>query len=196
MHGGVNIDQDNANAGVINNGLGTGFGLTFGSFSGEGIASERVAGPNQYGLDFYTDYNKRMSIDQAGYVGIGRAGPIEGDDWLDVQAPVTNDWGGIYVATAGLGLPFYGYAMDNGIYAWTWLNGSSGGDNSWNVYDDGGTLKLTTSGQLGVNTSPSQALEVAGNFALIDGANAANGNGPIDATLAAMVRAATCRSGV
>jgi hypothetical protein len=177
----LNVDQAGLNAGVINNGNTNGYGLTFGSYSGEGIASERVAGPNQYGLDFYTDFTKRMSIDQAGYVGIGRAGPIEGDDWLDVQAPVTNDWGGIYVATAGLGLPFYGYAMDNGIYAWTWLNGSSGGDNSWNVYDDGGTLKLTTSGQLGVNTSPSQALEVNGNFALIDGANAANGNGPIDA---------------
>jgi hypothetical protein len=177
----VNVDQANLNAGILNNGNTNGYGLTFGSASGEGIASERVAGANQYGLDFYTDFTKRMSIDQAGYVGIGRAGPIVGDDWLDVQAPVTNDWGGIYVATAGLGLPFYGYAMADGIYAWTWLDGSSGGDNSWNVYDEGGTLKLTTSGQLGVNTSPSQALEVNGNFALIDGANAANGNGPIDA---------------
>ncbi len=111
----------------------------------------------------------------------GCVGAIEGDDWLDVQAPVTNTWGGMYVATAGLGLPFYGYAMNGGIYAWTYLNGSSGGDNSWNLYDDGATLTFTPSGQLGVNTSPSQALEVNGNYALIDGANAGNGNGPIDA---------------
>ena len=95
---------------------------------------------------------------------------------------MTNDWGGMYVATAGLGLPFYGYAMDGGIYAWTYLNGSSGGDNSWNVYDDGANLTLTPSGHLGVNTySPSQALEVNGQFALVDGADAGNGNGPIDA---------------
>ncbi len=49
----------------------------------------------------------------------------------------------MYVATAGLGLPFYGYAMNGGIYAWTYLNGSSGGDNSWNLYDDGATLTFT-----------------------------------------------------
>lgn len=182
VHGGVNIDQANLNAGFINNGNTNGNGLTFGSFSGEGIASERVPGANQYGLDFYTSFNKRMSITQSGFVGIGRAGSLVGDDWLDVQAPVTNTWGGMYVATAGLGLPFYGYAMNGGIYAWTYLNGSSGGDNSWNVYDDGANLTLTPSGQLGVNTySPSQALEVNGDFALIDGADAANGNGPIDA---------------
>jgi hypothetical protein len=170
VHGGVNIDQANLNAGLINNGNTNSYGLTFGSSSGEGIASERVAGANQYGLDFYTSFNKRMSITQSGFVGIGRAGSLAGDDWLDVQAPVTNTWGGMYVATAGLGLPFYGYAMDGGIYAWTYLNGSSGGDNSWNVYDDGANMTLTPSGRLGVNTyTPSQALEVNGEFMMVDG---------------------------
>jgi hypothetical protein len=42
-------------------------------------------------------------------------------------------------------------------------------------------LTLTPSGQLGVNTSPSQALEVNGNWALIDGADADDGNGAIEA---------------
>ena len=179
--GNINIDPNNLNGGFINSGNTNSSGLTFGLNSGEGMASKRTAGGNQYGLDFYTAFNQRMSIDQAGYVQIGRIGPIEGDDWLDVQAPVTNTWGGMYVATAGLGLPFYGYAMNNSIYAWTYLNGSAGGDNSWNLYDDGATLTFTPSGQLGVNTSPSQALEVNGNYALIDGANAGNGDGPIDA---------------
>jgi hypothetical protein len=70
--------------------------------------------------------------------------------------------------------------MDDGVYAYTWVWGTY--NNSWNVYDDGADLTLTPSGQLGVNTYyPSQALEVSGNYALIDGASAYNGNGLIEA---------------
>ncbi len=50
-------------------------GLTFGEFSGEGIASKRTAGGNQYGLDFYTDFAVRMSITQPGNVGLGTTTP-------------------------------------------------------------------------------------------------------------------------
>jgi hypothetical protein len=43
---------------------------------GEGVSSARPAGsPNQYGLDFWTDYKKRMSITNSGLVGIGTASP-------------------------------------------------------------------------------------------------------------------------
>lgn len=62
VRGGLNIDQANYNNGFINNGLTNGYGLTFGSGSGEGIASKRTAGGNQYGLDFYTSFTDRMSI--------------------------------------------------------------------------------------------------------------------------------------
>jgi hypothetical protein len=80
------------------------YGLKFGGAlgSGEGIASKRTSGGNQYGLDFYTSSANRVSIDVNGKVGIN-------------------------------------------------------------------------------TTSPSQRLEVNGNYVLIDGANAADGNGPIDA---------------
>lgn len=61
-YGGVGIDQQNANSGVFNNGTTNGVGLYFGSGSGEGIASQRTAGGNQYGLDFYTAFAQRMSI--------------------------------------------------------------------------------------------------------------------------------------
>jgi hypothetical protein len=61
---GVNIDQANLNAGDLN------YGLKFGAGSGEGIASRRVPGGNQYGLDFYTQFTPRMSIDQGGTVRI------------------------------------------------------------------------------------------------------------------------------
>ncbi len=70
VHGGLNIDQANDNAGFINNGSTNGYSLTFGSNSGEGIASQRQAAPgvNQYGLDFYTDFTQRLSIQQNGNI--------------------------------------------------------------------------------------------------------------------------------
>lgn len=95
---GLHIDSLGNNDGALD------FGLKFGGAlnSGEGIASKRTAGGNQYGLDFYTASNDRMSIDVNGKVGIN-------------------------------------------------------------------------------TTSPSQRLEVNGNFVLVDGASAVDGNGPIDA---------------
>jgi len=63
--GGMNIDQNNSNNGTYNP------GLTFGSGSGEGIASNRVGGANQYGLDFYGGGINRMCITNGGNVGIG-----------------------------------------------------------------------------------------------------------------------------
>jgi hypothetical protein len=61
---GVNIDQFNLNNGSI------AYGLKFGTGSGEGIASKRTGGGNQYGLDFYTQFSSRMSIAQDGTVSI------------------------------------------------------------------------------------------------------------------------------
>ncbi|HEV2328697.1 MAG TPA: hypothetical protein VGY56_07920 [Verrucomicrobiae bacterium] len=66
VRGGLNIDQANDNSGFINNGSTNGYGLTFGSASGEGIASKRTAGGNQYGLDFYTGFSDKMSLDNGG----------------------------------------------------------------------------------------------------------------------------------
>jgi len=68
--GAVNIDQANQNSGT------TGFALTFGHASGEGVGSKRTSGGNQYGLDFYTLFTNRMSISQTGDVGIGTTSPF------------------------------------------------------------------------------------------------------------------------
>ena len=68
----VNIDNTNANSGGVSP------GLRFGQASGEGIASQRVSGgDNQYGLDFFTDYMRRLSISEEGNIGVGVA-PAEG----------------------------------------------------------------------------------------------------------------------
>jgi hypothetical protein len=51
-------------------------GLNFGGGGGEGIGSARTSGsPNQYGIDFYTNYEKQMSITNTGKVGIGTHTP-------------------------------------------------------------------------------------------------------------------------
>jgi hypothetical protein len=65
----INVDQSNANNGAVNP------GLSFGSLSGEGIASKRTPGGNQYGLDFYSNYVSRISITNSGNVGIGTTNP-------------------------------------------------------------------------------------------------------------------------
>ncbi len=87
----VNIDNNNTNNG--NNSP----GVRFGSASGEGIASKRTSGGNQYGLDFYTDYAARIHISEAGQVGINTT-PVAGS-----QLAV--------VSTAGDGV--YGTTSDN-----------------------------------------------------------------------------------
>jgi len=71
VNAGLNIDQANSNNATLNPGP----ALTFGGTSGEGIASNRKAGPNQFGLDLYTRYSSRLSISNAGNVGIGTQVP-------------------------------------------------------------------------------------------------------------------------
>lgn len=65
----LNVDQANANNGTVNP------GVTFGSASGEGIASKRTATGNQFGLDFYTASAVRLAITNVGNVGIGTGAP-------------------------------------------------------------------------------------------------------------------------
>jgi hypothetical protein len=63
-------DANQDNNGTLSSGLRLG-----GSGSGEGLASKRNTGGNQFGLDFYTSSLKRFSITGAGNVGIGTAAP-------------------------------------------------------------------------------------------------------------------------
>jgi hypothetical protein len=63
--GSLNLDQGNNNNGGLSGAV-----LTFGNGSGEGIASKRTATGNQFGLDFYTGFNNRMSITNGGDVNI------------------------------------------------------------------------------------------------------------------------------
>lgn len=66
--GNIVLDPGNDNDG----GLTVRFGA---STSGEGIGSKATAGGNQYGLDFFTDTQPRLSITGTGDVGIGTQTP-------------------------------------------------------------------------------------------------------------------------
>jgi hypothetical protein len=67
--GSVYVDAATTNAGAVTPGV-----LFGGTNSGEGIASQRTAG-NQNGLDFYTNFTNRMTITNAGYIGMGTISP-------------------------------------------------------------------------------------------------------------------------
>ncbi len=67
---GIIVDASNQNTG----GLATA-ALRFAPGSGEGISSKRDGGGNQYGLDFFTGFQPRLSIALDGNVGIGTTAP-------------------------------------------------------------------------------------------------------------------------
>ena len=85
--GGAVLDQNNNNTGTSSN------ILSFGSLSGEGIGSKRTDGTNQFGLDFYTNNAQRMTITNAGRVGVGTNTP-HASSILDISS-----------TTAGITIP-------------------------------------------------------------------------------------------
>jgi hypothetical protein len=134
------VDPSAANSGSLTP------GLTFGLNSGEGIASKRTVGGNQFGLDFYTDYANRMTILQNGNVGIGTLSPVRRLHVMDGSG-ATHAGGSIQVGMASTGgdpkLVYFG----DGDYVHVGENGA----------DDTMELKATrfffTGGNLGIGTN-------------------------------------------
>jgi hypothetical protein len=120
--GGVHIDQQGYNEGVINNSTTNGVGLTFGPTSGEGIASQRTAGLNQFGLDFYTAFTHRMSILQNGNVGIGTTNPAS---LLEVNGNIRADGGSVSIKPSGTS-----YSTDGLVWGDGGLPGINSGSSS------------------------------------------------------------------
>jgi hypothetical protein len=100
QYGGLRLDANNANDGALHHTAASGAGLSFGSNSGEGIASKRTAGGNLWGLDFYTMGVPRLSITSGGNVAVrnnagsatismdGRTGNISANNLPGVQFDV------------------------------------------------------------------------------------------------------------
>ena len=113
------------------------------------------------GIDFGSTAPNQFLV-RADFVGINRATRITGFEYFGIRAPVTNNYGGMYVETAGAGLPFYGYAMEGDVSAYHYVDGLDG--DKWKLVN-GGLIRVTveTGGQVGIGTtSPTHLLHVAG----------------------------------
>ncbi len=116
-------------------------GLRFGGGgSGEGIASNRVVGATQFGLDFYTNFTRRMSVLQNGQVAIGTATPGAGLGVVSNVAGTT----GIYAQAANAAS---GSQQDGG----TGLEAFGGSGDLSSSGDFGGGTGITADGGLGVS---------------------------------------------
>jgi hypothetical protein len=126
---GLHIDSLGNNDGALD------FGLKFGGAlsSGEGIASKRTAGGNQFGLDFYTSSNNRMSIDSNGKVGINTTSPSQrlevNGNYVLVDGALANDGNGpidAYIGGDGSGSDVQIGSMNKSITAVGFWNYSAG----------------------------------------------------------------------
>lgn len=139
---GITVDNANANVGDYYP------GIVFGPGSGESIASKRDPGVNQYGLDFYTGFLKRMSLlndggDQVGTLHLGGFG-ANGDPKL-----------------VRFGDGDYVHVGENGADDTLELKGTR-------IYM---TANNESSLRVGIGTSnPAEKLHVNGNFIRVEGA--------------------------
>ena len=128
-------------------------GLTFGLNSGEGIASRRTAGGNQFGLDFYTFGSNRLSIANGGNVGIGTNNPARRLQVVDGDGVGASIQMGAQLAGATPKLIYFG----DGDFV---RIGESGADDRLELK---GTSVFFNSSFVGISkTNPVTALDVNG----------------------------------
>jgi hypothetical protein len=127
---GLSVDPNNLNVGNVNANS-----LTFGASSGEGVASKR-SGSNPYDLEFYTDFQNRMTIGNNGNVGIGTSTPTE---TLEVNGPSRIDDNDMYLRAGTDGNHGLGYRdIINGVtidgpFIYGWNGGALGTQNPQSV---------------------------------------------------------------
>lgn len=139
------VDKADANGGAISP------GLTFGLESGEGISSRRKArgkaSGNLFGLDFYTNSISRMSITNAGSVGIGTAAPQQ---VLSVNGALNVDQANANGGAINPGLTF-GSSSREGI-----ASKRTSGENQFGLDFYTGSLarmSITNKGSVGIGTT-------------------------------------------
>jgi Chaperone of endosialidase len=155
------VDAGNNNIGTISN------GLAFGSNGSEGIASNRSNLSNQnFGLDFYTNSQKRMYISKEGKVSIGSNEPYPTKYALAIGDSYDVGFNAkVFVnATGGLPLTVAEYTNNKGIMigkAGNDIQGLSGG-----LMNNYSNLSLNKNGgNVGIGTAtPGEKLDVAGNI--------------------------------
>ena len=176
IQGGLRIDNgDSFTGGTINSSTENSVAwLSFGgNNSGEGLASARTAGAtNQSGLDFYTDYWSRMSITNAGNVGIGVTSPgtkldVMTTSSLDCIRVGYNGTGTVRLQPNSLsagafnsitlagdaGIVYAGASIGSGTFGFViapWQNATTG-------------IRLDQNGNVGIGTSSTQGYMLAVN---------------------------------
>ena len=152
--GGVSVDPNNYNGGTLNPGP----SLLFGGPTGEGIASKRNSGGNQWGLDFYTNHLNRIAITNGGLVGIGTTSPQK---QLSIAAGMNIDQLNQNNGSALLNTLTFGSGSGEGIGS-----NRAGGMNVYGLDFYTASLPrlyITNTGNVGIGVSnPTVKLQVAG----------------------------------
>jgi len=189
--GTVVVDNAESNTGTAANFLRFGSGG-----SGEGIGSKRNAGGNAYALDFYTNYINRLTITNAGRVGIGTIGPAGGLHVATGTGGVGGGGGGGAILNGAAGavpnlelrgsgtgatttVPYIDFAENNDVDYSTRLQSVSG---TLQVYNTGAANALSVNGGANVTGNATVGTNVfvdgaAGNTGTIANALRLGGSG-------------------
>jgi hypothetical protein len=100
---------------------------------------------------------------RANFTGINRANRLSSEEYFGILTPATNDYGGMYIETAGANSkPFYGYSVQGALSAWSYVDAADA--NKWKLnVSFGDRLTVTAGGLVGIGTTaPDATLSVNG----------------------------------